>query len=150
MVKQLTNINQVTLRYNRPHITELQKITHPSIAIEILRSFIDDALLDHREFFWVLLLTGNNQLLGISEICVGTINKIILSPREIMQLALLSNAVGIVLIHNHPSGVLKPSKEDIENTKIIKAAGELMDVHLRDHLIITSESYTSIRGIEGW
>lgn len=150
MLKNLTNINQVTLRYTRPHISELPKLSLPGEAIDILRSVLEEGVLDHKEYNWVLLLTADNRLLGISELNSGTILETNVYIREIFQIALLSNAVGIVLIHNHPSGNLKPSVQDLGSTKKIKELGLTMDIHLRDHLIITSEGYTSIRSQMDW
>lgn len=144
MAKALTQINQVELRYIRPSFSTLPEISYPSVAIETLRSVVDTGKLDLKEYTWILLLTADNRLLGISEINSGTITGGIMNIREVMQLALLSNAVGIILIHNHPSGSLNPSKKDIESTKKIKELGLVMDIHLRDHLIITSEDYVSI------
>lgn len=145
MTKHLTEINQVRLHYKRPLISNLPKITHPSTAIEKLRLIIDDGVLDLKEHYWVLLLTADNRLLGISEINSGTIVGINFFAREILQLALLANAVGIVLVHNHPSGSLTPSKKDIDATEKIREIGMHFDIHLRDHLIITSEDFISIR-----
>ena len=92
----------------------------------------------------MLLLTADTRLLGISETNSGSVTGGIINIREIMQLALLSNAVGIILIHNHPSGSLIPSRKDIISTKKIKELGVLMDINLRDHIILTSEDYASI------
>ena len=98
-----------------------------------------------KEYCWVLLLTADNRLLGISEINSGTVVGINFFVREILQLALLSNAVGLVIVHNHPSGCLIPSKKDIEATQKIREICTFMDLYLRDHLIITSEDFVSIK-----
>ncbi|SDW81940.1 DNA repair protein RadC [Lutibacter oricola] len=145
MAKDLTKINQVILNYKRPHISKLPKLYRPSDAIEKLRSVIDENILDLKEYYWVLLLTSDNRLLGITELNSGGILDTTLNIREIIQLALLSNAVKIVLIHNHPSGNLEPSQKDIMVTNQLKRICELMEIYLEDHLIITSESFTSIK-----
>jgi DNA repair protein RadC len=150
MAKHLTPINQVRLYYKRPHVSEMIILDHTSVVADKLRTVIEDGILDLKEYYWVALLTADNRLLGISEINSGTVVEVKLFVREIMQLALLSNAVGIVLIHNHPSGSLIPSEKDIEATKKILEIGKLMDVHLQDHIIITSEDHTSIFSRMGW
>lgn len=150
MVKNLTAINQISLRYNRPHISQLPKIINPSEAIKKLRDHIEIGILDLKEYHWIFLLTADNRLLGISEINSGTVVATNIFVREIIQLALITNAVGIILVHNHTSGSLTPSNNDIEVTNKIKEIGEIMDVHLRDHLIITSEGYTSMRSNMKW
>ena len=143
-MKKLTKINQVELRYTRPQISDLPDVSHPFKAIHHLRNVIEDGILDMKEYHWVLLLTADNKLLGISEINSGTILGGDIFVREIIQLALLANAVGVILVHNHPSGNLKPSKKDIEATKNISEICKVMDIYLRDHIIITSEDYASI------
>ena len=143
-MKKLTKINQVELRYTRPHVSELPDVSFPSKAIYHLRNVIDDGILDMKEYHWVLLLTADNKLLGISEVNSGTILGGIIFTREIIQLALLANAVGIILVHNHPSGNLKPSRKDIKISRNISKTCKIMDIYLKDHIIITSEDYASI------
>lgn len=150
MVKHLTSINEIRLHYKRPHISKLPQIDTISQAVQNLRTIIEPGILDLKEYYWIILLTADNRLLGVSEINSGTVVGIKFFAREIMQLALLSNAVNIVLVHNHPSGDLSASTEDIESTKNIGRIGKTMDVHLLDHLIITSESFASIRSVMDW
>ena len=145
MSKILNQINQIELRYTRPHISKLPEILFPFTATNILRSVIDEeGILDIKTYHWVFLLTADNRLLGISQINSDAILSTNLYMREVMQLALLSNAVGIILIRNNPSGSLVPTEGDIECAKKMKEIGSLMNIHLRYSVIITSEGYTSI------
>ena len=101
----------------------------------------------HLEIEKVFLLCLDNQLKLIKE-CVlsqGTINASLISPREIFIHAVESKAVHILLIHNHPSGNPTPSKKDIEISKKVMAAGEMMDISLLDHIIIGDHSYVSLK-----
>ena len=95
----------------------------------------------------VILLCLNNQLhlLKECELSKGTINASLISPREIFIEALNAGAVHILLIHNHPSGDPSPSKADIQISKKVMEAGEMIDIHLLDHIIIGDHSYISLK-----
>lgn len=93
--------------------------------------------------FWILLLNNANQVLGFSETGIGTVKSVDVNFTEICQLAILSNAVGVVVSHNHPSGKLFPSSQDLKLTKRIQKGLDLFNIKLLDHLIITTESYYS-------
>lgn len=89
-------------------------------------------------------------MLNYKILFVGTINASMVFPREIFKEALLLNSPNIILVHNHPSGNLSPSQEDISLTKRIKEAGQLMGVKVLDHIIVTQSDYFSFvqEGIE--
>lgn len=97
------------------------------------------------EYVYMLALNSNNKPLGVFEVSHGTVNLSLVSPREIYQRALLVGASSIILLHNHPSGCIRPSKEDKDITKRIYASGELLNVQLLDHIIVGSGSYFSFR-----
>jgi DNA repair protein RadC len=84
-------------------------------------------------------------VIGIHITTIGLINRVIIHPREVYIHAIIDNAFSIVLVHNHPSGNLKPSKEDEEITKQIKQAGDLLGINVLDHLIISKKGYYSFR-----
>lgn len=90
----------------------------------------------------IICLNQKMKVQGIFEVSRGTVNSSCLNPREIFMKALLCGAVGIIVTHNHPSGDVSPSTEDINVTKRIKQAGEIIGIGLLDHIII-SESYYS-------
>ena len=75
----------------------------------------------------------------------GTVNASVISPREIFVEALASRAVQIILLHNHPSGDASPSQEDLNVTRRIKEAGQLLGIALTDHIIIGEHTYVSLR-----
>jgi len=95
------------------------------------------------EIFQVLLLNNSNRVLGHETISIGGISQTTADPRIILRHALDYQASSIVLMHNHPSGNLKPSEADIQITHKIKKAAELIDVRVIDHLIFTSNNYFS-------
>ena len=94
------------------------------------------------EYIWMLALDHGCRALGIFEIAHGTVNSAVVSPREVFIRLCLIGAVHFVLVHNHPSGILTPSKEDITLTHRMKECGELMNIQLFDHIIIGNGYYS--------
>lgn len=135
--------HEIEIHYKRPVFDSGQKVSSSDDSEKILRSFIDARRIDYKEFFWVLLLTNANQVVGISEISVGNTTGVSVNIKEIYQLALLANAPAIIVAHNHPSGKLSPSESDKRLTKKLSEASKLLDITLLDHLILTSEGFVS-------
>ena len=100
------------------------------------------------EKFVTLYLDAQNSLIGIC-ITPGTINSAAVHPREIVKHALLSAACGVILVHNHPSGSLKPSDADVKITAQIKECCKLFDINVHDHLVMAGGKTLSFRE-EGW
>lgn len=96
-----------------------------------------------QEELLLVMLDGKNRLIGDKVLFKGTVNRSIVSPREVFLEALSRKAVYILLLHNHPSGDTTPSKADIIVTKQIKEAGEMIGIRLVDHIIIGDKKYTS-------
>ena len=105
----------------------------------LLPYFID---LLHEEFF-CLFLNRANKVIKIEQISKGGISGTVTDVRIILKNAILYTASGLIVAHNHPSGNLNPSESDTRITKKIKEAGNLMDIQLLDHLIISNEDYYS-------
>ena len=91
------------------------------------------------EYVYLLSLDTKCKVLGIFEVGHGTVNACLLHTREIMIRNVLCGASAFIVIHNHPSGELSISKEDVSTTKKLYEAGELMGIHLLDHIIIGRE-----------
>lgn len=100
--------------------------------------------LNHEEF-WIVLVSRASKVIGKELISKGGLNGTVADPRVIYYTAIQHQASSIVLIHNHPSGNLKPSREDIYLTKKMADAGKLLDINVMDHLIITDGGYYSFR-----
>jgi len=96
-----------------------------------------------REAMVVLYLNNSNKTLGYSIASIGGITGTLVDVRLVLRDALLTQSTGLILIHNHPSGGLKPSQNDLNITKKIKDAGQLLDIKLLDHIILTEDSYYS-------
>ena len=136
-------VNEVSIIYKRTLYDEKMRITSSLDASNIFRKIIDENRIDYKEIFCVMLLSRANQVLGVSEIGSGSNAGVVMNTLELFQLAILCNASSIVLAHNHPSGNLVPSAQDIECTYKIKEASKLLDIKLLDHIIISSESHYS-------
>lgn len=100
---------------------------------------------EEQEQLLCMMLDTKNHLLGEEMIFKGTVNSSLVNPREIFLTAFSYHAVGIILIHNHPSGDPSPSKADLEVTGRVKCAGEILGIPLLDHIIIGDCSYLSFR-----
>jgi DNA repair protein RadC len=96
-----------------------------------------------RESFKVMLLNSANRLLGIAHLSEGGVSRTEVDMRHVMQAAILANAAGIVLCHNHPSGNVQPGTADDRMTERVKAASEIFDIRVLDHIVLSSEGYYS-------
>ena len=110
------------------------RIAQSKLAAQHFQSLLVDEPAQER--FLVMLLDGQNQLITVEELFRGTLTTAAVYPREVIRFAITLNAAAIILAHNHPSGNLNPSRDDIRITKRIKNAAELLDLALLDHLII--------------
>ena len=123
--------------------SELFPITQSADCATVARKIFDADSLEWVESFVVIALNRANKVLGFYKVSQGGITGTIADPRVILQFALLSNATSLILVHNHPSGNLKPSRQDEELTNKIKIAASYFDIKVLDHIILTSEAYTS-------
>ena len=131
---------RVELSLSRPQTTERPPIHGPA---DIARFLSPLQALD-REAFYAVHMDARNRLCGLEQISVGTLNASLVHPREVYKGALLANASRIIVAHNHPSGNLDPSKEDLTVTKRLSQAGEILGVPLLDHVVIGGGGYRSI------
>lgn len=97
------------------------------------------------EYFISFHLDSKNHVIGYCEVSHGTISSSLVHPREVFKAAMLSNAYSIIVAHNHPSGDLKPSEDDLETTKNLFNASKLIGIELLDHVIVSFKGMHSIR-----
>ncbi|MEQ6167071.1 DNA repair protein RadC [Ekhidna sp. MALMAid0563] len=116
------------------------KITSSDDAFQLLHGDMMD--LNHEEF-WLLLLKRNNEVIKKEMLSRGGVSGTVVDAKIIFKRALEETASGLILAHNHPSGNLKPSQEDINLTKRLKEAGKSLDISVLDHLIITDHTFFS-------
>jgi len=102
--------------------------------------FVEVVELDRRaeEVFAIATVDIKNKVTGVFEVSTGTLTSSLVTPREVFKRAILQNAAGIVLAHNHPSGVADASSDDISVTKKLQKAGKIMGINVVDHIIIGS------------
>ncbi|WP_316841580.1 RadC family protein [Pedobacter gandavensis] len=127
-------------RRRKPGTAVLPKISSSHDCYRELSSVMTD--LPHEEF-WILLLNRANEVLSKQQVSKGGLTGTIADPKVIFKIALEHNSAYVVLAHNHPSGNLKPSQEDLKLTAKLVAAGKLLDLYILDHLIITNKSFFS-------
>lgn len=117
-------------------------LSRPDRVAELLNTVTSLNMMGE-EHCYMLALNNKGKLIGLFFISKGTVNMTCLSPREIFMRALMAGAALIVLCHNHPSGDPRPSGKDIEMTKKLKEAGELLGLPVIDHIIIGDKGYYS-------
>ena len=98
-----------------------------------------------REQFICLHLDARNQVNALEVVSVGSLNASLVHPREVFKAAILNNAASVILAHNHPSDDPTPSREDIELTRRMVQAGELMGIEILDHVIVGPERFLSMK-----
>ncbi len=98
-----------------------------------------------QEVFGILILNTKNKIVAVHEISRGILNSSLIHPREVFKPAVLHNASSIICFHNHPSGDPNPSKDDVDVTRRLVEAGEIMGIDILDHVIVGDDRYTSFR-----
>lgn len=144
MVKaiQIKCVLELARRMAREEAGEGIYFKNPSSVAEY---YMEDLRHEEQEVLLLLMLNQKGRLLREKYMFKGTVNMSLISPREIFLEALSSRAVQIILLHNHPSGDANPSREDINVTKRVSEAGELLGISLADHIIIGEHAYVSFR-----
>ncbi len=112
---------------------------------DVAKIFIPEMSFLEKEVFKAVFIDSKNQVLSSENIFVGTLNQSLVHPREIFKKALEENSAGVIFLHNHPSGDLTPSKEDITSTKELIKAGKILGIDVLDHLIVGGNNYLSMK-----
>ena len=115
------------------------KIKKPTDILPLIQHYKDR----HQEHFLSISINGANEVINTRVVTIGLVNQSQIHPREIFADVILDRASAVIIAHNHPSGSLKPSKEDISITEKIKAAGQLLGINLLDHIIFSKKGYYS-------
>ena len=118
-------------------------IKGPQDGAEIASRFIGR---DDREVFFVMCLNTKNHVVAVHRCHIGSLNASIVHPREVFKSVILNNAASIIVAHQHPSGDITPSMEDINVTKRLVEAGKLLGIEMLDHLVVNNEGkFTSLK-----
>ncbi len=115
------------------------RITSASDAYALLHEYS----LKEKEHFLLITLDGASNVIQKRVIHIGTLNQSLVHPREVFRPAILDNAAGIIVCHNHPSGTLEASRADIQVTQRLKEVAKLVGIELLDHVIISKQGYYS-------
>ena len=118
-----------------------EPITSPADVLPEIR-FIRDL---NKEHFVAIFLNARNQVIKTDTISMGSLNASLVHPREVFAPAVGISAASVILAHNHPSGDVTPSKEDISLTKRMVQAGQIMGIEVVDHLIVASDKFLSMK-----
>jgi len=133
----------ISIEYQRPVFKSMKWISSYQDSYRAIKQYLNDENLDYKEKMWVMVLTRSHRLLSISLLSTGGTYHTECPIKEILQTCLLTNACAIIIVHNHPSGSLKFSNADVDLTEKIVDVLKLINVHLLDHLVITTEGFSS-------
>lgn len=122
-------------------IKQNKKITSAKDVCDELKEYHNK----QQEYFLCLYLDGANHLIQTKVITIGILNQSLVHPREVFSYAIEKRCASIIVAHNHPSGILEASSEDINVTKRLKESGKILGIELLDHLIVTNDGYLSLK-----
>jgi DNA repair protein RadC len=138
---RLAALFELARRVEKAASREAPRITSP----KEVHAQVRDLATAKKEHLIGLYLDSQNHLLARETISIGSLNTTRTHPREILQPAITHLALGFILVHNHPSGTLVPSSDDVEFTRAISRAGDLMGIPLYDHVIVSREGFVSLK-----
>ena len=138
---QLKAVCELTRRISRPIENVNIKI---KTSIDVANLLMNELKFEKREKVKVLILNTKNILLKIIDVSYGGTNLAVIAPKDILAEPIKMGAPKIILVHNHPSGDPRPSNQDINLTKTVYKAGEMLGIQLLDHIVIGNEQYESI------
>ena len=119
-----------------------QKISGDYDASKVAHEYYSHLFAREQEVFSIIMLNTKQEVIGIYEVSMGTLDSAIVHPRDVLKPLILASAAGYIAVHNHPSGNLNPSPEDYALTRRLKQASELVGIRLLDHLIINESGDT--------
>ncbi len=136
-IKAIFEIN----KRKKQNENKVQKIRN---AEDVFNYFREELENKKKEYFYALLLDSKNKIIKKELVSIGTLDSSLVHPREIFKGAIKNSAASIILVHNHPSGDPEPSQQDIEVTKEIVKAGQVLNIKVLDHVIIGKNRWSNI------
>ncbi len=130
----------------RPTQDQKIQLSDPRDVYKIMQQILlrENKIGRNQEHFWAVGLDNQNKILFIELVGLGAVNRVNANPPDVFRTGIYKLAVRMILVHNHPSGNLSPSDEDIDFTDKMFKVGQIIGIEVVDHLIITEESYTSL------
>ncbi|UTW66424.1 JAB domain-containing protein [bacterium SCSIO 12643] len=122
------------------------KILNADDVYKIMQQILlrENKISRNQEHFWVVGLDTKNKILFIELIGLGTVNRVNANPPDVFRMGIYKLAVSMILVHNHPSGDLTPSQADLDMTDRMLKVGQLINIEVLDHLIISEKGFTSL------
>jgi DNA repair protein RadC len=143
-LKRSPKLAELRVSYkSRTKFSTRKNVRNARDVVEYLRAVWDKHTLELSEQFLIVCLNGNHQAIGWVRISAGGFTQTLVDPRLVFAVALQTASSAIILAHNHPSSSLKPSPEDIQVTRRLREAGNILNVKVLDHIILTRDSYAS-------
>ena len=139
---RLVAMLELSRRLQAPPAGERLRVSSPAEAAQLLIPRLGHLA---QEELWVLLLDTRNRLLDVRAVYRGSLNSSVVRIGEIFRPAIETPAAALIVAHNHPSGDVSPSPEDVHVTRQIVKAGQLLDISVLDHLVISQHGYTSLK-----
>lgn len=136
-------IHEATLSYRVLSEGQPTALDEPEAVVRYMQGAFDND--PTVEWFFVVLLNRKNYPLGRTAITKGIANSCLVHPREVFRPAILAGASAIICVHNHPSGITDPSRQDINVTRQLRQSGETLGIELLDHVIIGDPGYYSFK-----
>ncbi len=133
---------ELAKRVDDPDYKKSAPVKSPEEAVASIRSTLKGKKKEH---FYLLCLDTRNHVTNVDQISVGNLDSSIVHPREVFKTAISCLASSVIFVHNHPSGDLEPSSEDINLTKRLTEAGELLGIPVLDHIIVCDKDFTSLK-----
>ena len=133
---------ELARRMDDPVYKPGKPVQTPDQAIESVQSRLK---VKKKEHFFILCLDTRNRVNNINQVSIGNLDSSIVHPREVFKDAISSYAASVIFVHNHPSGDLEPSAEDIQLTRRLVEAGELLGIPVLDHIITGKNGFTSLK-----
>lgn len=135
----------ISIKYKKSLKTELKRIVTSRDAYEVFQLMFNSDTIEWTEEMILICLNRANKVIGFYKVSKGGVSGTVCDPKVIFFTALNCGASNIMLAHNHPSGNLSPSGNDLDLTRKIRDAARLFDMELLDHLIVTTEGYYSFQ-----
>lgn len=137
-------IPRIEVTVSREHFPKRYKPTRVCSPEEVISALGERLRAMPSEVFCVVLLDASGRMLGVDEIARGTLTACLVHPREVFRSAIVAGAASIVVAHNHPSGILTPSDEDLALTRRLVDSGVILGIPVNDHIIVSHEGWRSI------
>lgn len=138
---QIKAVAEITRRIELEENKKRNKlVSSPKDIFNLVKGKLKDY---QKEHFFVVSLDSRNSVISIDKISIGTLNANLVHPREVFKTAISHHAAQIIVVHNHPSGALEPSEDDLEITKKLITSGKILGIEVIDHIIITKNGFFS-------